>query len=107
MELPYLLVITSFSNIYLLKIKFEENFQTFDFTHELLNEKVGILRKFFSNFVSTADVSKVFVLNPTPYTKFLRHGKKNNVLFLFNESYLKKMEFNVGTRAIEGEVLLL
>jgi hypothetical protein len=104
MELPYLLLITSSSKIYLLKIKFEDNFQTFDYSYELLSEKIGIFRKFISNFVSAAEVSKVFVLNPSNYTKFSRQGKKNNAIFLFNESYLKKIEINVGTRAIEAEV---
>jgi hypothetical protein len=102
--MPYLLLITSTSKIYLLKISLDTYFQVFDYSHELLTEKVGIFRKFISNFVSGGEISKVFLMNPFSYTRFSKDNKRNNVLFLFNENYLKKIEFNVGSKSIDAEV---
>lgn len=104
MNLPYLLLITSSSKIYLLKFNLDINFGTFDYSYELLTEKVGIFRKFISNFVSAGEISKVFLLNPFSYSKFSKDNKRKNVLFLFNENYLKRIEFNVGSKSIEAEV---
>jgi hypothetical protein len=96
-------MITSTSKIFLLKISFDECFR-FDYKFELVQEKVGLFRKFLGNFVSSGEISKIFILNPFSYSKFTKNNKKNNILFLFNESYLKKIELNVTSREIEAEV---
>jgi len=96
------MLICSNSKIFFLKLN--QNLNDLDFTFDELSDKSNILRKFINSFVPAKETSKVFVLNPFNYSKFSRNNKKNNTIFILNENYLKKLEFNVTFKGIEAEV---
>jgi hypothetical protein len=57
--------------------------------------------------VPASETSKVFFLNPLSWTTYKKNNKKNNILFLMNENYLKKLEISVGStgpKSIEAEL---
>jgi hypothetical protein len=110
LSLPNFILITSSSRIYFLKLNPETNSENknvdFNYTFVEMSEKIGIFRKFMSNFTpQTQSILNVFTLNPFNYTKFQKNNKKGNLLFLLNENYLKKIEFNVTSKGIEPEVI--
>jgi hypothetical protein len=86
-----------------LKISSEE--KGLKFVYEELSEKTGIFKKFISNFINTTkENNNVYVLDPFNYSVFKRNNKKNNILFLVNEEYFKRIEFNLTSKNIEPEV---
>ena len=99
------MLITSRFRIFFLKIKFDpENKSLKEFSFTELTEKVNIVRKFISSFVSAQEISKVFVLNPLPYLKQTKNNKKNNVIYILNENLLKKIEFDIQENRVEPDV---
>jgi hypothetical protein len=70
-----------------------------------MTEKIGLLSKFLNTFIPhSQSIYKVFLLNPFSYTKYQKNNKKGNVLFILNENYIKKIEFNITNKGIEPEV---
>lgn len=100
-------MLTSKSKLYTLKLTIDNNLN-FEFAFEEINEKVSYLKKFISNFVGQpSEVTKVFALNPFNYARYSKSNKKNNILFLLDDNFIKKLEIDITHKGVHPEVNII
>jgi hypothetical protein len=100
------MLLTSHFRIFFIKLQFNPESQILSkIEYKEATQKGNFFSGLFSyTSVYNQETNKIFVLNPFPHIQFVRNNKKNNIIYLLNESSLKKVEFDISDYKIESEV---